>query len=225
MAGMLVAINDKPLDAQQHQAEVDHLAWLMGGPERLKRNTRARRRCKRTLRIVEAMPDAFRYQLRRRRGGKRRAGKSGAELSRLKFTPNPEYSPPSRVEQVLQGMEGYLLIDRSARREVADRRHSVPGGHIRMGDYCHLDKGGHFRVQQADGRGWIVEHHSDEPEDDREDPSIQKPQHDFGRDIQPVPQGSRGSAVGKGVELLKAEQKKSRSLGSIQSAAISKESQ
>ncbi len=151
MAGMLVAINDKPLNPEQHKAEVDHLAWLTGSPEQLKKKrAREKEDAERTLRIVKAMPDAFRYQYDGTEMGTAELGKAGAQLLRLKFTPNPAYSPPSRVEQVLQGMEGYLLIDRSARRIAR-----IDGTLFRditfgWGIIGHLDKGGHFRVQQAD---------------------------------------------------------------------------
>jgi len=37
-------------------------------------------------------------------------------LVRLKFRPNPKYSPPSHVEQILTGLEGYLLIDADQHR-------------------------------------------------------------------------------------------------------------
>ena len=41
MAGMLVAINDQPLTAEQQQAEINHLNWLTGNPDQL-RKKRAR---------------------------------------------------------------------------------------------------------------------------------------------------------------------------------------
>jgi hypothetical protein len=226
MAGMLVAINDKPLDAQQHQAEVDHLAWLMGSPEQLKKkHAREKEDAERTLRIVKAMPDAFRYQYDGTEVGSAVLGKSGAELSRLKFTPNPEYSPPSRVEQVLQGMEGYLLIDRSARRIAR-----IDGTLFRevtfgWGIIGHLDKGGHFRVQQADvGDGsWNITQMSLRMTGKiLLFKSLSMISDETFSQFHKVPEDL---PFGKGVELLKAEQEKIAQSGSIQSAAISKESQ
>src|SRR5215469_17291496 len=62
MAGMLIAINDQPLSPQQQQAETDHLNWLAGNPEQLrKKHAREKEDADRTLRIVKALPDAFRY--------------------------------------------------------------------------------------------------------------------------------------------------------------------
>lgn len=151
MAGMLVAINDKPLNAQQQRAEIDHLTWLTNNPEQLrKKHAREKEDADRTLRIVKALPDAFRYVYDGTEIGQPGLGKAGDPLVRLKFTPNPSYSPPSHVEQVLEGLQGYLLIDGSVHRIAR-----IDGTLFRdvifgWGIIGHLDKGGHFRVQQGD---------------------------------------------------------------------------
>jgi hypothetical protein len=77
-------------------------------------------------------------------------GKPGEPLMRLKFRPNPQYRPPSRVEQVLTGMQGYMLID-----TVQDRIAKIDGTLDKdvgsgWGMLAHLPKGGHFLVQQAE---------------------------------------------------------------------------
>ena len=41
MAGMLIAVNDKPLTEQQQQAETDHLVWLMKNPDQLRKKASA----------------------------------------------------------------------------------------------------------------------------------------------------------------------------------------
>ncbi|HSU53434.1 MAG TPA: hypothetical protein VLT36_05185, partial [Candidatus Dormibacteraeota bacterium] len=66
------------------------------------------------------------------------------------FTPNPAYSPPSRVEQVLQGLKGYLLIDAAAHRLARIEGTLFRDVTFGWGIIGHLDKGGYFRVQQAD---------------------------------------------------------------------------
>ncbi|MEP6644845.1 MAG: hypothetical protein ABJA69_10115, partial [Acidobacteriaceae bacterium] len=80
------------------------------------------------------------------------------DLVRLKFSPNPKYSPPSTVEQILTGMQGDLLID-----AVAHRLAKIEGSLIKdvafgWGILGHLDQGGHFLVEQADigGGNWEV---------------------------------------------------------------------
>ena len=151
MAGMLIAINDQPLTPQQHQGEANHLAWLMGNPDQLrKKQAREKEDAERTLHIVRALPDAFRYEYAGTENGGVGLGVQGAQLVRLKFTPNPGYSPPSRVEQVLAGMLGYLLIDTKSMRIARIDGTLFKDVTFGWGIVGHLDRGGHFRVQQAD---------------------------------------------------------------------------
>ena len=151
MAGMLIAINDQPLSAQQQQAEMDHLNWLAGNPEQLrKKHAREKEDADRTLRIVKAIPDAFLYQYAGTEVCRPDLGKPGDELVRLEFTPNPQYSPPSKTEQALEGMKGYLLIDTTAHRIAMIDGTLFRNVSFGWGIIGHLDKGGHFRVQQAD---------------------------------------------------------------------------
>lgn len=151
MAGMLVAVNDQPLSAQQKQAEEGHLVWLMSNPDQLrKKRAREKEDEARTLQILRALPDAFRYQYDGVESGNAERGRPGEELLRLKFTPNPSYSPPSRVEQVLEGMQGTLLIDPTAHRLALIDGTLFRDVSFGWGLIGHLDKGGRFRVQQAD---------------------------------------------------------------------------
>ena len=150
IAGMLVAINDEPLTPQQEQAERNHLAWLRGNPDQLHRKqAQEKKDADQTLRIVKALPDAFRYVY----AGPESAvpGSSGADagLVRLNFTPNPNYSPPSRIEQVLTGMEGFLVIDAEHRRIARIDGTLFKDVTFAWGILGHLDKGGHFLVKQA----------------------------------------------------------------------------
>ncbi|HKV80272.1 MAG TPA: hypothetical protein VJP02_19140 [Candidatus Sulfotelmatobacter sp.] len=159
MAGMLIAINDQPLTPQQQQAETDHLNWLAGNPDQLrKKQAREKDDADRTLRIVKALPDAFRYKYAGTEAGGPEVGKVGDQLVKLEFTPNPAYSPPSRVEQVLEGMQGYLLIDTTEHRIARIDGTLFREVSFGWGLFGHLDKGGHFRVQQADvGEGdWEI---------------------------------------------------------------------
>jgi hypothetical protein len=150
LAAMLIAVDDHPVSAQQQQGEINHLAWLMNNPEQLrKKGAREKEDEERTLRIVKALPDAFRYEYAGTENGEAGLGEAGDQLVKLKFTPNPDYSPPSRVEQVLEGMQGELLIDKAAGRMA--QIHGILFREVTFGwgIIGHLDKGGHFLVQQA----------------------------------------------------------------------------
>lgn len=151
MAAMLIAVNDKPLTEQQKQGETNHLAWIANNPDQQhKKLAREKEDTERTLRIVKALPDAFQYEYAGSENGDPTMGRQGSQLVRLKFHPNPSYSPPSHVEQVLEGMQGYLLIDPTTHRLA-----KIDGTLFRevsfgWGILGHLDKGGHFVVKQAD---------------------------------------------------------------------------
>jgi hypothetical protein len=151
MAAMMIAVNDKPLTPEQEQGETHHLTWLMENPDQLrKKQAREKEDDERSLRIVKALPDAFRYQYDGTENSSPGIGKEGDQLMRLKFTPNPSYSPPSRVEQVLTGMEGCLLIDANSKRLARIDGTLFKDVTFGWGLVGRLDKGGRFVVKQAD---------------------------------------------------------------------------
>jgi len=149
-AGMLIAINDKPLTPEQYQSELARLERLVNNPEELRKKQRSEKEdTERTTRIVRALPDAFLFESDGTEMGTDSVGQPGDELIRLKFRPNPRYSPPSRVEQVLAGMQGYVLIDVNKRRIAKIDGTLFKEVSFGWGILGHLDKGGHFLVQQA----------------------------------------------------------------------------
>ena len=181
LAAKLIAINDQPLTAEQQRSEANHLTWLMNNPEQLrKKAAREKEDEERSLRIVKALPDAFCYEYAGTADSANGLGKTGDQLVRLKFTPNPAYRPPSHVEEVLAGMQGELLIDPQVRRLAR-----IDGTLFRevtfgWGIIGHLNKGGRFRVQQADlglgdGAWGITEYKS---EYHWQNPDVQGHQHD-----------------------------------------------
>jgi hypothetical protein len=151
MAGMTIAYNDQPLTPEQIQGEENHLAGLVGDPEQLSRkHSQEQQTAERTLRIVKALPDAFLYDYDGEEPSALDLGKGGDLLVRLKFRPNPAFEPPSRVEQVLEGMQGFVLIDPAARRIARIDGTLFKEVSFGWGILGHLDKGGHFLVEQRD---------------------------------------------------------------------------
>jgi hypothetical protein len=151
LAAMTIASNDQPLTPEEEQKEIGHLTWLTNNPDQLrKKSAREKEDEERSLRIVKALPDAFLYEYGGKGNSEQSMGKPGDELVRLTFKPNPGYVPPSRVEEVLEGMQGELLIDTDAHRLAR-----IDGTLFRevtfgWGIIGHLNKGGHFLVRQAD---------------------------------------------------------------------------
>jgi len=151
IVGMTIAYNDKPLTPEQQQGEEGHLAGLVGNPELLRRkHAQEQDSAARTLRIVKALPDAFLYDYDGEEPGTADLGKDGARLLRLKFRPNPAYEAPSHVEDVLAGMQGVVLIDAVAHRIARIDGTLFKEVSFGWGILGHLDKGGHFLIEQRD---------------------------------------------------------------------------
>ena len=149
-AGMLMAIDGKPLTPAQRQQEEARLTALANNPEELKKKQKAEREdARRTARIVKALPDAFLYDYDGAEPSVPGIGSAGDELVRLKFRPNPSYVPPSRTEQVLTGMQGYLLIDANQHRIAKIDGTLFKDVGFGWGILGRLDKGGRFLVEQA----------------------------------------------------------------------------
>jgi hypothetical protein len=150
-AGLVVAYDGKPLTPEQRHAEEGRVARFLSNPEELKKKRKQERGdADRTLRIVRAMPDAFQFDYAGEEPDDPRLGKPGDLLVKLNFRPNPGYQPPSRIEQVLTGMRGVMFID-DARHRIA----RIDGTLFKdvafgWGILGHLDKGGHFLVEQQE---------------------------------------------------------------------------
>jgi hypothetical protein len=152
----VVGQNDQRLGPHEERVEADQLAALVNNPDQLlKKQARDRQEVEHTLCILKALPDAFHFEYAGTEDSASGLGKAGDKLVRLKFAPNPSYVPPTRVEQILQGMEGYLLIDPRTERLARVDGTLFKDVTFGWGIFGRLDKGGHFRVQKADvGEGF-----------------------------------------------------------------------
>jgi hypothetical protein len=150
-AGLVIAYNGKPLTREQRQAEEARVERFIHHPEELKRKREQERASdERTMRILRALPDAFLFEYAGAEPASTGIGRAGATLVKLKFRPNPRYEPPTRVEEVLTGMRGYVLVD-AVRYRIAsiDGTLFKPVG-FGWGILGHLDRGGRFLVQQQE---------------------------------------------------------------------------
>ena len=159
VAGLLIAIDGRPLTPAQRQAEDERLDRLMKDPvEMKKKEKREKEDAERTKRIISAFPDAFLYLADGIVPGAEGLGAVGDGLVRMNFCPNPKYSPPSHVEQILTGLQGYMLIDSKQQRIAKIDGTLVKEVAFGWGILGHLNPGGHFIVQQGDmGEGhWEI---------------------------------------------------------------------
>ena len=150
-AGLVIAYNGKALTPEQRHEEEARVQRFLSDPQELKKKrAQEREDTEHTLRIIRALPDAFLYEYMGEEQGSDGIGRAGDTLIKLKFQPNPRYQPPSRVEEVLTGMQGYVLVD-----AVHFRLASIDGTLFKSvgfgwGILGHLDRGGRFVVHQQD---------------------------------------------------------------------------
>jgi len=160
-AGLLVMQNGQPLTPQQRHEEEARLSNYAQSPQELRKKKKQEKEdAEHTERILRALPDAFLYQRAGTEPGREGLGAPGDELVRLNFHPNPDYNPPSHVEQVLTGMSGNLLIDTTQNRIAEINGTLSKQVEFGWGILGHLDPGGRFLVQQADvgEHQWEVTH-------------------------------------------------------------------
>ncbi len=144
-AGMLVAVDDKPLNAQQHQQEMARLENIVNNPAEIRKKQKQQKEdSERVLQMVKTLPDAFRYEY----VGIEHS-KEGDELVRLKFWPNPAFEPPSREQEVFTGMNGFLLIDTKRQRIARIDGTLFKDVNFGWGILGHLNQGGRFVVVQG----------------------------------------------------------------------------
>jgi hypothetical protein len=154
-AGMLVALNDQPLTAMQRQQEFARLEQIERNPAELRKKQKQQKEdSERVTRMVKTLPDAFLYHYE----GTQEV--NGLQLVRLRFTPNPDFDPPSREQQVFTGMEGFLLVEPHRARIARIDGTLFKDVGFGWGILGHLDRGGRFVVVQgpvADGY-WTTTH-------------------------------------------------------------------
>lgn len=132
-------INGQPLTPEQRSKDEERMRKLVDDPnERAKRDHREKQDEEKAKELLKAIPDAFIFQY---------DGVDG-DLTRLKFYPNPHYSPPTRELMVYHAMVGELWVDRSALRLAMIEGRLTEEVKFGWGLLGHLDKGGTFKVVQ-----------------------------------------------------------------------------
>jgi hypothetical protein len=148
--GMAVAYDGKPLTPAQRREEAARVERVLKNPEEMRRKrAQEHEDAERTMRIVRSLPDAFLYDYAGEATGTAEIGHTGDPLVKLRFHPNPHYRPPSRVEEVLTGMQGDLLLDAVHYRIASMNGTLFKEVGFGWGILGHLDRGGRFVVHQA----------------------------------------------------------------------------
>jgi hypothetical protein len=143
--GRLVAINDKPLTAEQRQADDNRINRLLDPAKMREKASRQKADEQHSQRLLRALPTAFNYAY-----AGAETTPQGHPVVKLDFSPNPNFVPSDRETQVFQGMHGQVWIDTRIMRLA-----KIDGTLFRDVDFGwgvlgRLYKGGRFIVEQAD---------------------------------------------------------------------------
>jgi hypothetical protein len=141
----LIEKDGKPLPPEDEQAEIDRLNNLLAHPEvQEHRHKKEQEDSARGDEMVRMLPDAFLYTF-----DGMVEGPNGL-CYRLKFKPNPAFTPPDREGEVYHGMVGELWVDQSQLRLVKIDAHLISDVNFGWGVLGRLYKGGSILVQNAD---------------------------------------------------------------------------
>jgi hypothetical protein len=141
----LIEKDGKPLPPEEEQAEIDRLNNLLAHPEiQEHRHKKEQEDSARGDEMVRMLPDAFLFTL-----DGMVEGPNGL-CYRLKFRPNPAFTPPDREGEVYHGMVGELWVDQSQLRLAKIDAHLISDVNFGWGVLGRLYKGGSILVQNAD---------------------------------------------------------------------------
>lgn len=137
----LVAVEGRPLSGKEEQQERERLEDLVRNPTEEQRLEQTKRKdADESKAFFKLIPDAllFTYAGRER------------DLVKLTYRPDPAFQPPSREARVLQHMEGEMWVNDSQRRLVRIRGQLTTDVKFAGGLLGHLERGGHFEVEQRE---------------------------------------------------------------------------
>jgi hypothetical protein len=146
----LVAINDKPLSAEDEEREMARLSALESDPG-LQRHRKQGEDADsaRALKVLRVLPGAFLYQYT----GPMETPTGVVE--RFTFKPNPAFSPPDLETQALTAMSGEICVDPASGRVTRLAGHLDGDVDIGWGILGRLNKGGWIFFEQADVGGGL----------------------------------------------------------------------
>jgi hypothetical protein len=137
----LVAVDGQPLNAKEEQDERERIGNLVRNPAEQHRLEQTRKKeaeqCKAFFKMI---PDALTFIY---------AGRDG-DLIKLSYRPDPSFQPPSREARVFHEMEGEMWVHETQRRLVRIRGQLIADVKFAGGLLGHLEKGGHFNVEQRE---------------------------------------------------------------------------
>jgi hypothetical protein len=139
----LLAVNGKPLDEKQREAENQRIEDLLGSKRELRKQARQQHEdAKQATNLLELIPDAFVFRMEEKDGNR----------IKLNFVPNPAFHPSGHEAEVFHHMEGTLTLDLDQKRLAEISGHLNSPVKFGGGLLGHLDEGGTFLVRQQEVR-------------------------------------------------------------------------
>ena len=137
----LVAIDGQPLKPKEQQDEKERIENLVRNPaEQQKLEQTKKKDADQCKAFFKMLPDALTFFY---------AGRDG-DLIKLSYRPNPSFQPPSREARVFHEMEGTMWVHERQQRLVHISGQLVADVKFAGGVLGHLEKGGHFNVEQRE---------------------------------------------------------------------------
>jgi hypothetical protein len=131
------AIDGQPLTADQRQKDDTRIAGLLHDPSQQQKLKQQQDDDEKKLEnLLRVMPEAFLYEY---------DGVDGKYL-RLKFSPDPNYNPPTYEARVVHNLAGTVLIDAQEKRLAKLSGQIVNQVDFGFGFLGHIDKGGTIEI-------------------------------------------------------------------------------
>jgi hypothetical protein len=143
-----VALNDKPLSADERKLDDDRINRLLDSGNMRDKARKQREDQQHIERLLVALPDAFQCEYVS-------AARDERSLH-LDCSPNPNFSAPNYESQVLQGMKAVIIIDREDNRISRIEGTLFKDVNFGWGFLGRLDHGGHIEITQSKvaGKHW-----------------------------------------------------------------------
>jgi hypothetical protein len=137
----LVALNRRPLSAEQQRKEDQRIQELLAEPEEVRKQQQKRDEdVEEGRRMLELFPKAFHYES---------AGTEG-DLIKITFSPDPYFEPSTRQQEVLRHVEGIMWINTQQKRVARLDGRLVSDVKFLGGILGSLNKGGSFYLREDD---------------------------------------------------------------------------
>ncbi len=151
----LVAVNGRPLTAQERAQDDARVNRLLSDPSALRKKQQEQKDDEQhTQRLLGAIPDAFLFKY-----VGVEEGPSG-KMVHYTFTPNPNFTPQYHETRVFEGMKGDLFIAIDAKRIAKIDATLFQPVDFGWGILGRLDRGGRFLIEQrcVGGDRWETTH-------------------------------------------------------------------